>query len=338
MDNEKVVYDFGEIDGQLNIFDYIESETVQNSLIAVSKVFATALKYMNLAEWKAFILALTQIKWTEANKNIIRLDKRELAGKIGINPDKDHLSEHIRRSIGNLPRHSFIEFSKGEEWENGNFIERIGCYKNIIRIVFVPYYLPLFQELDKEKNYITLWADDLFQMTSERSILLYEDMRLHSDTRMTNSRIYSTKDLKEMFSIPKDGKGSYMRYSKKRDKMEFNRSEFEKKVLCPICDDLKNCKMINLNPNENGQYWEKVKKHGYVVGYRFCWDISSHPGVATAEEVAEIQRRIDKDPQLLKVAKDIVNGEKKPKKKDKFKNFTERNYDFEELERRYAKN
>ncbi len=345
MDDERALMEFGQIEGQYNVFDYID-EHIQTPLIAVSKVFARALKQMNLAEWKTFIFALTQIKWTEANKSIIRLDKKDLAEKIGINSDIDHLSDHIKRAIGDIPAHSLLKFESGDNWENGNFIRKIGCYKNVIRLTFEEDYLSLFQELDKEKKYITLWADDLFSMTSERSILFYEDLRLHSDTRTTNSRIYSTKDLKELFNIPKNGKGSYMHFSKQKNQEIFDRANFEKYVLTPLCEDLKKCSMINLCTFEEGGYWEKVKKHGYVVGYRFVWDVSQHPAVATAAEVREIQERVDKDPRTLKVAKDIVNGRKQQKDKknqkkprpDAFEERQRSKQDFEELEKQLRKN
>ena len=44
---------------------------------------------------------------------------------------------------------------------------------------------------------------------------------------------------------------------------------------------------------------------------------------------------MEKDPAVLKVAKDIVNGKKKPKqKKTTFTDFEQRSYDYDELEAR----
>lgn len=311
-----------EVEGQISIFDIYEQD-YQSPMIAVSKVFAAAIKQMNLKEWKTFVYGLTQIKWTEQNRNVIRLDKWKLVEILGINSDADHVSEHLRRDIGKLPIHSFIEITDKDKgiWENGNFIERIGCYKEYVRLVFTPYYMPLFQELNKDRSYITLWAEDLFQMTSERSILFYEDLRLHSDTTKVNTRTFGVKDLKKMFNIPKDGKGSYMRKDG-----HFDRPAFEAKVIGPLCDDIEKCAMINLIVQEDGKPYRKVKYHGRVIGYEFCWTVSNHPAVATAEEVQHIQERVDKDPQVLKVAKDIVTGDKK-KKSSTPKKDPEQDYD-----------
>lgn len=317
-----------QVDGQMNIYDYFE-EPVNSPLIAVSKIFAAAIKQMNLAEWKTVVFALTHIKWNEANKNYVRLDKKELAKLIGIKSDINHLSQDIKRSIGQLPTHSFIEFQDEDKWVNGCFITQIACYKNIVRVKFDDSYMPLFQELNREKNYITMWAEDLFKLKSERSILFYEDLRLHCDTRKENTRTYSVKDFKKLFSIPKDGKGSYMRKDG-----HFDRQSFERYVIRPLCDELKSCRMIQLCVEPDGKFYNKVKNnHGNVLGYKFTWNISEHPAVATAEEVKQIQDRVDKNPEVLKVAKDLLNGKKKKPKENGFDNFNHHDYDYTEIQR-----
>ncbi len=315
-----------ECDNQMSIYDYLEEPEIDNSLVAVSKVFATAIKQMNLAEWKTFVMALTQIKWTEKNKQYVRLDKIELAKNLGMTSDMDHLSVNLKRAIENLPLHSFLKFENNEGWINGCFITQIACFKNIVRIKFDEDYMSLFEELNKENNYITMWSEDLFKMSSERSILFYEDLRLHSDTRKENSRIYGVKDFKQMFNIPKTGEGSYMRKDG-----HFARAHFEKRIIEPICKDLAECSMINLILNPDGKSYRKVKnKHGNVLGYEFQWTISTHPKVATAEEV----KLLNQNPQDLKIAKDIANGRKKATKAD----FQQNTYDYDQLEKDFVKN
>jgi hypothetical protein len=130
-----------------------------------------------------------------------------------------------------------------------------------------------------------------------------------------------------MFDIPKEGKGSYM--SKEG---HFLRTSFEKKVIEPLCADLMRCHMIQLVIQPDGKPYEKVKQGNRVNGYRFYWTFSEHPAVASASEVKQIQERVDKNPEVLKVAKDIITGEKKPKKKaNEFNNFHQREYDYDKL-------
>lgn len=293
-----------ECKGQMSFSDYADCDKDSiESLVAVSKIFARAIKQMTIAEWKTFVFALTQIRFTQAsNKAIIYIDKQKLAHLIGINSDPDHLSVDLNRAIGNLPQDSFLKFADKDKdiYDNGVFITRVTLLKNRVKIKFEEDYLSLFENLQGE--YITLWSEDLFNMHSDRSILMYEDMRLHSDTRIINQKIYSTKDIKTLFNIPKSGAGSYMRAK------GFNRTEFEHKVLDPVVKDLLQCKMISLQLNQDGSAWEKIKRHGYVVGYKLTWIVSDRPGVVTATEKPQLQEAISKDPRIMKIAKDIVDG------------------------------
>lgn len=334
MTSEKLYLEHGEIEGQMDMYDLNEQEPEQ-SLIAVSKIFARAAKEMSISEWKTFVYALTRIKWTESNNNIVYLDKVKLAEIIGIDTsDQKHLSQNLYRSISDLPAHSQIKFAKEDktEWQSGVCISTVKTVRGKIAVEFVPRYMGLFEQLNKENNYITMWAQDLFSMSSDRSILMYEDLRLHTDTRKSvNETSYTTQQLKEMFSIPFQGRGSYTNKDNK-----FNRTMFEKKVLQPIVDDLMDSRMINLCAGEDGKFWTKVKKNGHVAGYTFYWTFSSHPRVATAEEVAEINTEIEQNPQVLKVAKDIIDGKKKPasgfKAKNAWNDFENNKYDFDDLE------
>ncbi len=320
-----------QIDGQISIYDIYEPK---DRLFAVHRIFARARKEMSLAEQKAFVYALSQIKFTEKSMSeYVYMDKKNLARMVGVESDPDHLSINLRRAIGDLPKHSFIEISAQDKdfYESGTIITRITLLKNRVRLKFEPDYLKLFTGLSTD--YITLWSTDIFQMTSNRTVRFYEELRqLTYDKRAVNQHGWSTRKIKEMFGIPESGKGSYM-----REKGGFNRSEFEQKVIDPICDDLKNCKMISLILQSNGKYYEKVKRGNRVDGYRFYWTFTSRPRVASASEVAEIQERVDKDPEVLKVARDIVKGEKKKRKKSSgagnaFNDFEQNKYDFDQLE------
>ena len=174
-------------------------------------------------------------------------------------------------------------------------------------------------------------------MQHKRSIQFYELLRQMSfDRYKVGSNLYTygwgIKALKEMFDIPKDGKGSYM-----RAKGGFDRFNFEKYVIDPLCEDLMNCKMIHLVIQPDGKPYVKMKKGKSVQGYQFYWTMSQHPAVASASEVKELQDRVDRDPQILKIASDLLAGEKKKQKKSESKLMMERSYDFAELEKEILK-
>ena len=316
-----------QIDGQMSLIDLFQPP---ERLFAVSRIFSRARKDMTLAEQKAFVYALSLMTFKdEAKSNVVYMDKKSLADAVGINSDPDHLSLNLKRAIGNLPVHSFIEISDvdRELYDSGVVVSRVTMLKNRVRIKFEEDYLSLFTGLTN--NYITMWSTDIFQMGSKRSVQFYELLRQLTDSRLDiNEHGWGVRQLKEMFDIPKEGKGSYMR----RDG-HFDRPAFEKYVLDVLCKDLKGCRMINLVMQKDGRYYEKVKRGKRVVGYRFYWTFTSHPAVATAAETHEIQERVDKNPLILKAANDLLKGEKWPKKKNRFNDFEQNQYDFDALEK-----
>lgn len=297
-----------QLDGQMTISDLFKPP---ERLFAVSRIFARARKSMSLAEQKTFVYALSRLKFTEtSDSECVYLDKQTLAQIVGVSGDPDHLSVNLKRYIKDLPRHSFIEIDSEDLdlYESGMFITRLTMLKNRIRIKFEKDYLSLFTGLST--NYITMWSADIFQMESKRSVQFYEFLRSVTDTRKDiNSVALGVKALKEMFDIPMDGKGSYM-----REKGGFNRPVFEQRVIDPLCEDLQKSRMITLVTQPDGKAYEKVKRGKRVDGYRFYWTFTDRPAVASADEVHEIQNRVDKDPRILKVAKDLLTGNRKPKK------------------------
>lgn len=319
----------GQIEGQMSIEDLFKPP---ERLFAVSRIFSRARKEMSLAEQKTFVYALSEMRFTEeSNSEIVFLDKKTLANICGVKSDANHLSVDLHNLIRDLAKHSEVHFSKEDVglYDDGQIITRVTMFKNRVRVKFEKDYLSLFTGLTTD--YLTMWSSDIFQMTSKRSVQFYEFLRQNTDTRKDVNCIgLGVKAFKEMFSIPQEGKGSYM-----KSDGHFNRTEFEKKIIQSLCNDLKDCKMIHLVTQPDGKPYEKVKQGKRVLGYRFYWTFSARPGIASAEEVKQIKESVEKDPQVLKVARDIVKGKQNPKKKQKKNDFTEfeqRNYDFDDLE------
>ena len=329
-------------DGQMTIEDLFQPP---ERLFAVSRIFARARKEMSLAEQKTLVYALSELRFTEVAKSCyVRLNKKVLANVLGIHSDPDHLSVDLFNNIRLMDIHSHIEFRDQDRglYVSGALITSIACFRNFVRIRFNEDYITLFTGLTKD--YITMWSTDIFQMGSKRSVQFYELLRQLTDTRLEiNEHGWGVRQFKEMFGIPKDGKGSYMRKDG-----HFDRPAFEKYVLQPLCEDLKSCKMIHLLVQPDGKYYEKVKIGNRVVGYRFYWTFSSHPRVASAEEVQQIQQRVDKNPKILKIAKDMLEGERRAyqpeaegtDKKTRgraggnmFNQFEQNSYDYDKLEK-----
>lgn len=324
------------IEGQITLDDLWQRE-MPGELFAVSRIFAEAKKQMNLAEYKTFVYALTNVRWKDACADTIYLDKREVAHVVGIHSDSDHLSQNLFASIGEMPYHSRIKFSDRHKgmYMNGNFVRSIAMFRNVVRIRLETEYLSLFGNLDT--NFITMWSSDIYRMRSERSVRFYELLRDNTDDRKKiNTAQLGIRKIKELFDIPQSGPGSYMRQDG-----HFDRPAFERYVIQPMCEDLAHCQMIQLILQENGQYYRKLKRGNRVEGYEFNWHFTNRPRIANASEMAEIRTEIEKNPEILKVSKDIIDSKKKRKQKQKptqgQRNFSsERNYtdqDMIDLER-----
>lgn len=315
-----------QIEGQMSLDDIFQPT---DRLFAVSRIFARARKGMNLAEQKTFVYALSQLRFSEEPKtNVVYMDKKTLGRIVGVNSDPDHLSINLYRTIQDLPKHSFIKIADQDLdlYDSGFIITRLTMLKNRVRIKFEEEYLRLFTGLTS--SYITMWSTDIFRMNSKRSVQFYEYLRQITDPKKSeNSVLLGIRAIKEMFEIPETGKGSYM-----RGKDGFDRANFEKYVIDPICEDLQQCRMISLIVQPDGKLYEKVKRGSRVAGYRFYWTFTAYPAVASAEEVKQIQERVDQDPQVLKAAKDILKGEKKQKGKNQFTEFEQNQYDWDQLE------
>lgn len=223
-------------------------------------------------------MCLTKINWAkEVNTNEVELDKREVAEIIGIVIDKN-LSIKLRSMFKNMMIHSMISFDSDDKdvYEDGMLVVKVRSTKGSMIVQFNDYYMPLLSNLLKDKDFVTIWANDIYKFDSNYSYILFEELRLHSDTSRTNWRTYTTKQLKEMFRIPKSGKGSYMR---KDD--GFDRSNFEKKVLDTAIDEINKGQMLKVLPIldsdecKKGKCYEKIKKNGYVAGYRFKYVVKT---------------------------------------------------------------
>ena len=256
---------------QMTLEECFQEEVTPN-LFGVSMIFTEARRNMTLAEYKAFALALSHHDWTQPCPDTLYLDKDEVIKAVGIKTDIDHESYDLMRSIGEMPIHSFLKFADKDKdiYVNGCFVITIASFRKRVRIRLNPDYLGLFGCLDgKESRYITMWSGDIFKMNSERAIQFYELLRENSDTReAVNSGTVSIRKFKEMFDIPKDGKGSYMTADG-----HFKRTHFERYVIDPLSEELAKTDMIRLILQPDGKYYQKEKIGNRVKSYKFFWTI-----------------------------------------------------------------
>ena len=315
----------------------VKKSQENKGLIAISKTLARAKDGMSMQEKKLMAICLSKIEWKNVANNLeIWMDKEEIMELLGSTIDSSDRSTYLRKLAQETVRHSELHFSgeDKDEWEDMPLFTRRKSTKNQLMMELYQGAADLVQGLECE--YITLFLRDILRFDSNidglRAYTLYEHLRMNSDNRRTNTRIISTKEFKELFNIPKDGKGSYM-----RENGGFDRANFEKRVIEPVLKMLGTCEHVVLHergrkPNGERIYYTKLKKHGLVQGYELMYTINKYPRAVKPETIIDVQE----NPVDLKIAQDVKEGKKKPKK-NTFNNFEGRKYDFNNLESQLLK-
>lgn len=315
----------------------VKKSQENKGLIAISKTLARAKDGMSMQEKKLMAICLSKIEWKNVANNLeIWMDKEEIMELLGSTIDSSDRSTYLRKLAQETVRHSELHFSgeDKDEWEDMPLFTRRKSTKNQLMMELYQGAADLVQGLECE--YITLFLRDILRFDSNidglRAYTLYEHLRMNSDNRRTNTRIISTKEFKELFNIPKDGKGSYM-----RENGGFDRANFEKRVIEPVLKMLGACEHVVLHergrkPNGERIYYTKLKKHGLVQGYELMYTINKYPRAVKPETIIDVQE----NPVDLKIAQDVKEGKKKPKK-NTFNNFEGRKYDFNNLESQLLK-
>lgn len=237
------------------------------TIVGYSKVLARAKKDLNLAEYKIFILALSKISQLSVNNNlIVSMTLQEITEATGISTDANHAKERLKAVGRKLVKGSYVEFDKKDGgWGNGNLIAATDYSNKVFALRFDELARPLIEGLQATKNYITILAEDIYGFDSEYSYLLYEHLRLYSDTRITNTRILTDSELKKIFKLSDD---AYVFNG------HFDRWIFEKRIMKKIDNDLKSCRLITFE--KQGDFiFEKVKDDkGFIIGYKFIYKIN----------------------------------------------------------------
>ena len=227
--------------------DKMEKNIENTGLIAISKTLARAKDGMTMQERKLACIYLSKIEWKNLTNNLeIWVDKHEIMELLQSKMNSTDQSAYLRKLAESMVHHSELHFDSmdKDEWEDMPLFTRRKSTKNKLMIELYQGAVDLVMGLNCE--YITLFLSDILKFDSNidgnRAYKLYEYLRLHSDTRRMNCRIITTKEFKQLFDIPKDGKNSYMRKDG-----TFDRSNFEKKVIEPVLAMVGKCNHVVLH-------------------------------------------------------------------------------------------
>lgn len=310
----------------------IEQKPSVDRLFAISKAFARSKDGMTMTEKKLCSIYLSKLEWKNLkNEREIWVDKSEIMEALGSVMDSTDQSTYLRKLAQNMVHHSELHFQGADrnEWEDIPLFTRRKSTKNKLMIELYEGAMPHLQNLSCD--YITLFLADILHFPNtvegKRAYKLYEYLRLNSDSRRRECEtILTTKKIKELFDIPLAGEGSYVRENGK-----FDRPGFEKYVIEPVLKILANCSHVVLfdfgkDPKGERQLYNKIKKHGMVEGYELMYSINMTCKKIKSKTIIALKE----SPQVAKVAQDLMNVQKKPRKK----NIEKSDCDFEELEKR----
>ena len=244
-----------------------DRSALENQVIAMSNTLAKKSTRFTITQQKLFYISIASLKDGLNENNEVEINKQELFNFLGIENETGRYTR-IKKEFSQLRDNSKIEFDTEDGFVSGSVIRMIRLSKNTFYVMFDSYYLPLVYEL-KDK-FVRFLNDDLIGLKSKYSMMLYQNL-IKDKWKMSNVDFmgidYSTKQLKDMFGLPKE---AYMSTSG-----NFNRTLFEKKTINKAIEELNNkCKCIN-----NLKY-EKIKNNGRVQYYKFSFDYTDPQTVA----------------------------------------------------------
>ena len=260
---------------------------IPEQVIGINKVFFRAQVNMPIKIYKTFIYCLCQIRWKEDYfPEIIEINKKELAKVLNLNYDMKHLSVELFKIIDDMREQSTICIAKKDlsVYSSGNLIRRVINNRGTISVMFDLYYKNLFCNLSD--NFVTLYSKDIFNFKNEKTLKLYEYLRLNSNTSLVNTHTFSIEDLKKIFKLPND---AYIKKNGKTDVYNFN-----KYVLEPVLNELNRCTLIGIKKQDGSLYKCKIQKtkSEMLVSYTIKYTIDPINVVSDGKTASISEKRI----------------------------------------------
>lgn len=239
----------------------------------------------------------------------------------------DELKESInykitdtKRFIADLDRMNDKLLGIKHKFEDEDTLERFNLFstfvihkrKHTLEVAVNSKYAYMLNELAKE--FTSFELHEYVSLNGIYSKALYRLLKQWKTKGIT--KLYGVEELKELLATPN--------YSPK---------DIMKEVINPAVEDIKKHKAFS-------NLWCEVvyaKKRGKPVeGYIFHFgkeDLKGQISFRSLEDFDQITNDMSESEkrQAIKIAKDIVKGEKKPKKKNSFNNFSERKYTKEQM-------
>ena len=223
-------------------------ENFDNEIVGMSRTFAKAftcntdLQKWTIYQQKIFFLILSNIDWkTGGNNNEVEIVISVAQEKLGLDyniKEKWVFSKRIIQEIEEMMKNSFLSLQDPftKKWTKDFLICHADGDGYVIRVELNKRFMTHFERLYESAimngvNFIAFSEYDIYQMCSSFGVKMFIDLNNNSNHNGSiNRRTYTTKQLKDLFGLPRD---AYCReYDYESDKvLNFDRTNFEKKVL-----------------------------------------------------------------------------------------------------------
>lgn len=293
----------------------LKPENVSKEACAFSRDFAyMQLQNNEMVKWsktqkQLFLLVLEQIDWTKrGNANLIELDNREIAFKMGWSYSKENerkIAQVLTQEISQMWEHSKIELKDpiSKTWFKDHVIATAGGNSLKTYVSISPFFMNHFEGMyqitsETGVSFPVLMSTDVLSFKSSLTYDFYLKLRVEGAVGgAINKKEFSTFKLKELLHLDKSA------YTKKiidaktgEEKIKFDRTNFEKYALTVVLEDINKSETIQIIPFEDGKLFKKIKVNGKVDNYLIKYRIF---------DIKEIRKHRE---QLLMTALTAENG------------------------------
>ena len=252
----------------------VPRNSLKDQVIAITRNLAKAQINWTVEERKLFAMVLTKINWKgSGNSNIVELKKSEILECLNLKINIHAQSTYIRKAFQKLARDSEVHWTDPkdrERWMDAPLILSRASERGKIYVEINPHFMPHLEELIKDKSFITMFSTDMYHFSSRFTYALFDELRLHYDSRfLTNTRFYTTKELKKLFGLKKKD------YTRKDG--TFKRFEFEQRTIDVAVKEINEGEMMSILPaflkGEKWKFYQKRYENNRVVGYEFKYTV-----------------------------------------------------------------
>lgn len=248
----------------------------------------------NIQHKKLFMCILEHVDWTHSgNKNVIELNNRDVARKMGwmYSPENERkIAQEIEKLITFMWENGKIQLQDpySHKWVRDHIISSAsGGDSNYTLVAISPFFMNHFEGMyHLNQSFPTILSTDVYSFRYSVSYDMYIKLRMHGKTGgFENEMEFTMTQLRDILRTAPD---SYMKKIKNTEtgdvKIRYDRTNFLKKALTPVLEDINNSETIDIIPAKNGKLYSTIKEGSKVSKYVIRYKIHGLKQIETARK------------------------------------------------------